>query len=61
MKKGVQLNIVISPELKTRIADAAWARRTTMGQLVIMAMERFLQDEDTASSSDIKPMPPKGR
>ena len=49
MKKGVQLNIVIPPELKTKIADAAWARRITMGQLVILAVERYLQDEDTKS------------
>lgn len=61
MKKGVQLNIVISSELKTRISDAAWAKRTTMGQLVIMAVERYLQEEDTVGSSDTKPMPPEGR
>lgn len=50
MKQRTQLNIIITPELKQRIADSAWRLRLTQTELVIRAVEAFVENEEQHSN-----------
>ncbi len=60
-RKGKLLNVYLPEELAQRLEDSAKRNYRTKTVQVILALERFLADDEKQDGTEKKPAPKKGK